>query len=288
MLKYGWNNHIFEIIEECDEGELKCRERYWQDYYDVLNQEKGLNCKLTSCGDKKLVHSDETKKKISESNKGQIGLVGKDNPMFGLIGENNPNFGSKRTEEQRKNISKSLKEKYGGDKNPMYGKNHTEESKNKIKEALKTKILKGEQHPFFGKKLHPDTLAKLSKVRKGMHEGEKHPKSRDIINTITGEIFKCIKTFCKDNNIVYSTFRSKLNGGLRNDTDFVLYDNYLKGDINIDKGQKRLIKIINLETQEIYNSIKSASKDYDGSYESLCYILKYSKNNKTKFRYYND
>jgi group I intron endonuclease len=64
FLKYTPENHIFEIIEECLEESLKCRERYWQDFYDVINPAKGLNCKLTSCGDKKLVHSEETRKKF--------------------------------------------------------------------------------------------------------------------------------------------------------------------------------------------------------------------------------
>ena len=118
FLKYTPENHIFEIIEECLEESLKCRERYWQDFYDVINPAKGLNCKLTSCGDKKLVHSEETRKKISDANKGQVGKSGKENPMYGLYGESNPNFGSKRTEEQRKNISESLLGKASGCNNP--------------------------------------------------------------------------------------------------------------------------------------------------------------------------
>ena len=51
--KYKVENHIFEIIEECEIDELKCRERYWQDFYDVINV--GLNCKLTECGELKTV-----------------------------------------------------------------------------------------------------------------------------------------------------------------------------------------------------------------------------------------
>lgn len=68
LLKYGVDNHIFEIIEECDFKDLNVRERYWQDYYDVLND--GLNCCLTETDilPKKL--SKETKKKISNLIKG--------------------------------------------------------------------------------------------------------------------------------------------------------------------------------------------------------------------------
>lgn len=71
LLKYGHDNHIFEIIEECAIEDLFCRERYWQDFYDVLG-DSGLNCRLTECGELKIQVSDETKNKISESNRGKF------------------------------------------------------------------------------------------------------------------------------------------------------------------------------------------------------------------------
>ena len=67
LLKYGWSNHVFELIEECSLGELNNRERYWQDYYNVL--EEGLNLKLTQFGDKSGIISIETKNKIALSMK---------------------------------------------------------------------------------------------------------------------------------------------------------------------------------------------------------------------------
>lgn len=67
--KYGWEAHIFEIIEECDFDDLKCRERHWQDFYDVLNG--GLNCKLTNCGEVKQVYSQEMLERMSNSQKGK-------------------------------------------------------------------------------------------------------------------------------------------------------------------------------------------------------------------------
>lgn len=63
--KHDMHAHTFEIIEECLFDDLLCRERFWQDEFNVLSR-KGMNCKLTQCGDKKGVHSEETKKKISE------------------------------------------------------------------------------------------------------------------------------------------------------------------------------------------------------------------------------
>ena len=63
--KYGVDKHIFEVIEECCEGQLNNLERYWQDFYNVLGR-KGLNCKLTSTNDKTGYLSEQTKKLLSE------------------------------------------------------------------------------------------------------------------------------------------------------------------------------------------------------------------------------
>jgi len=62
-------NHKFEILEECDINLLNERERYWQDYYNVL---KGLNCRLTTYNSKSGKLSEETKLKMSIASKGKL------------------------------------------------------------------------------------------------------------------------------------------------------------------------------------------------------------------------
>ena len=85
FLKYGTKEHTFDIIEECLYENLLCRERYWQDYYDVLNG--GLNLKLTKCGDNKQVVSDNTKNKIIETKTGKkLTQAHKDNIRKGIKG----------------------------------------------------------------------------------------------------------------------------------------------------------------------------------------------------------
>lgn len=69
--KYGTQNHVFEIIEECNESELNMKERYWQDFYNV-NSKKGLNCRLTTTETKSGGLSEETKIKIGIGNKGKV------------------------------------------------------------------------------------------------------------------------------------------------------------------------------------------------------------------------
>lgn len=68
--KYGINSHIFDVIELCEIVNLNERERYWQEFYDVISS-KGLNCKLTKTDDKSGVLCKDTRDKISNSLKGR-------------------------------------------------------------------------------------------------------------------------------------------------------------------------------------------------------------------------
>lgn len=102
--KYSADNHTFEIIEECEVEDLNCRERYWQEYYDVLNG--GLNCVLNDCNNKPRKWSEERKKAFT--------------------GKNNPNYGKKHTEETKKKLRKR--------RPPMLGRKHSEETKQKFKD----------------------------------------------------------------------------------------------------------------------------------------------------------
>ena len=95
------------------------------------------------------ITSVETKKKISESE----------------LGEKHPMFGRHHSEETKRMISESNKGKMSGDKHPLFGKHHSEESKKKNSESHKGRIVSvitrkklsiafsGDKHPLFGK--HP-------------------------------------------------------------------------------------------------------------------------------------
>ena len=48
FMKYGWDNHLFEIIEECNFKILNERETYWKQYY--LNLFDGCWGKVMFCG----------------------------------------------------------------------------------------------------------------------------------------------------------------------------------------------------------------------------------------------
>ncbi len=67
--KYGIDNHIFEILEECEKSELNIKERYYQDYYDVIGKQ-GLNCMLTNTDSLPRVFSEETRLKLTKAKTG--------------------------------------------------------------------------------------------------------------------------------------------------------------------------------------------------------------------------
>ena len=87
--KYGWDKHLFEIIEELsdDRNLLNEREKYWIEYFDSMN--KGLNC--TGGADSKLI-SNETIEKIRQSK----------------LGKPSPNKNKKMSDEQKEKIRQSM------------------------------------------------------------------------------------------------------------------------------------------------------------------------------------
>lgn len=121
LKKYGIEKHFIEIVEFCDTHMLFERERFWQEYFNSV--ENGLNCHYTATQTKKKLHSIETKQIMSERAKGN----------------NNHFFGKKHTELSLKKISERSK----GCNNPNFGgKNITEEFLIKQKISNSKKPLK--------------------------------------------------------------------------------------------------------------------------------------------------
>lgn len=70
LKKYGFDNHKIELIYQCDEIDLTFWERYYQELYKTIENDN-LNCFLVTTKDKTGRHSEETKRKMSESAKGK-------------------------------------------------------------------------------------------------------------------------------------------------------------------------------------------------------------------------
>jgi len=107
----------------------------------LVNQTDGGDGRLNS------PHSEETKRKISETKKAQKVIAYSLNPM---------------TDEQREHL------KQIGENNPMFGKHHTE----KVKEEHSLRVC-GTNHPMFGKKHDEETIKKIKEKRNQSIDQEK-------------------------------------------------------------------------------------------------------------------
>jgi group I intron endonuclease len=107
--KYGWKNHIHELIEECSTEQLNEKEIYWKKYFiDNFGWKDALFCNLYDTGGGPK--SESTKEKISQNKKGTKGYPkGVKRPS---------NFGeSLKSEERNKKIGEGNK----GKKKPQTG-----------------------------------------------------------------------------------------------------------------------------------------------------------------------
>ena len=64
--KYGFDNHIFEIVEECSPEIRLDRERHYGELYNSLSDFGGLNLILPKIGEKPFAYSKELRAKFSE------------------------------------------------------------------------------------------------------------------------------------------------------------------------------------------------------------------------------
>lgn len=176
--KYGIEDLVFSIIEECEISCLLNREQY---YIDTLNP--FFNICRTAGSVLGIKKSEESKRRQSELYRGV------NHPCYGrhisdeqkirqsiiMTGREPWNKGLKLSPEICKINSechKGLKAsdetrakmsiQRSGEKNPMYGKTHTEETKNKIRESNS-----GENSWNYGKHLSEESKKKLSESKKG-------------------------------------------------------------------------------------------------------------------------
>ena len=185
FLKYGVESHKFIVLEYCGFDCLYKKERYWGDKYNVLNREIGLNCMLPGFNDVKLKMSEETKKKIGLKHKGKKLSVEHKEKLISSV---------KGKQQTKEHINKR---KMFGSKNPAYG----------------NKYFKNKKHTEIAK-------IKMSKARKGKNLLGENSNAKKVIDIISGNIYNSAKEVSMFLNINYSTFKSKLNGSLKNDLNY--------------------------------------------------------------------
>ena len=127
--KYGVENHIFEIIEECTIEQLNEREIYWGKYFNCVDPNNGLN--LRELG-KQGQWTEEAKKKLS---KAQLGKKRHTEESKAKISAKLK--GTKYTEEQKKKCSENsgMRKKINHNGGSKKGWVRSEKSKNNISMA---------------------------------------------------------------------------------------------------------------------------------------------------------
>jgi group I intron endonuclease len=191
FVKYGLENHTFEILEELDVHSLNKRERFWQKEFDVLNN--GLNCKLTNENDFNGSFCKETKEKMSNSAKVKV-----------------------FTKEHRLNMSINRI----GSKNAMFGKKQSEETKAKIRIAKQNMSDQSRlNYSISAKKRSKEFYENLSIKNKG----KLPPNSKLVLNLETGIYYDSVtdasRTLHKGQGS--RTLSCKLLGKRFNNTNFI-------------------------------------------------------------------
>lgn len=215
-----WRKHQDDLFKSNDFREQNRERNIGKKYSDEVNKKKGrsgpahhmygkhfsdeVRKKWSEIRKGKPVHTDESKRKISDAMKG----------------EKNPFYGKRHTEETRKKISKANKGRFAKEKNYWYGKHLSEETKEKLRAAN------------TGKKMSDETRKKMSES----HKGEKSFAATMVLQcsmqNVPIRIFGCIQQASDELNINKNCIGGCCRGNQKRAGEykwFYVYDKVMRG-----------------------------------------------------------
>jgi len=196
--------------------------------------------KKISEAEKGKIVSEETRKKISEAQKGKIvSEKTRRKHSLAMLGKKNPNYGKIFSEEERRNLSirrkgkmhseetkRKMSQDRTGKKNAFYGKRHSEESKKKMRE----KVISEEQRKrhsklMKGRRLSEETKKKISEWGNRPENVQKNRERRAklIIPRKDSKPELLVQSILKKHEISFKKHRN-----------FKLSDSYHQADIVIE------------------------------------------------------
>lgn len=242
LIKYGSDNHTYEIIEMCDKDIRKCRERYWQEYYDVLNPDKGLNGFLTDCGDKKVIRREDVYERM------RLNRIGKGLGENSAMAEPVINTKSLKTYVSAKEAFKeSDMESYDYFKSKLNGGRKNDTYFMYIKDYEK----QGAIEPVYVK-----------------------PAMDPVVDTYTKIEYPSTSQAAEALGIVQSVLRRYITGERVNNSFVVAKEHYVEGEIHWPKdGKKR--RIVCDDNEEVYLGMPDIVKAFNIPLSKVIKILKH-------------
>ena len=218
LVKYGVDNHTFEIITQCDITQLNDLERFYQDIYCSTNQ-YGLNCMLTT-----------TKERV-----GTYPMTGKKHSPETIDKMRQYSPTEETREKIRTSYKKPTKETYAKvweNRPPM-----SEETKEKIRMAAIGRFVSEETRAKMsinvkGRKHTEQSKLKMSLSHMGNNKGkvisEKEKENMRIktgllvIDIVTGVFFYGVREAAKAYNINRRSLLEMLRNKYHNKTNLIL------------------------------------------------------------------
>lgn len=183
--KYGKENFRKQILEICSsKKELSEKEKQYIEKVDAPNNPMYYN--ISAGGDGGNTYAGKTEEELKEI----VDKIQKNRHL------------DKHTEESRRKMSKTTKERYKKENHPLYGKHHSKETKEKLSKKLK------------GCKFSEERNKMISEKTKG---GKNH-NARKVECIETGEKFECIADVTKkygiDRHKIIDSCRNKRKSGI--------------------------------------------------------------------------
>jgi len=187
--KYGVDSFQFSIIEICDDNEVDELEKFWIKEFDSRNSDMGYNLAVGGNVSSGWHHTEESKRKISESN------MGKEMPSH--------------TEEWKRYMSEI-----------MTGRVITEEWKQKLSDSNKGKLRSNETRQRIsevkeGTTHSEETKQKMSKAKIGKKKSEEMKKKisgeNHYFSKLTWEIVREIRREYSSGKFTYAELAEKYN-----------------------------------------------------------------------------
>jgi group I intron endonuclease len=231
ILKYGWEAHKVEILYRCAACDRNKYEFMFGVMYNVISPEN-LNCKIPKYNTPYSGVSLETREKMSKAKIGSKMSEETKLKLIKSLINNNPFKGKRHTDETKKIISdknKGIATRLGAElsqdtKNKIgiankgnqvwLGRNHSEETKLKLKNIALNRPKKEEykKHSF-------ETKNKIRQIRfEKLKNGEIVPPKKNIVNIETGIFYFGVKEASLSSMYKLSYLKSMLNGSSKNKT----------------------------------------------------------------------